>query len=133
VLQGKPPVEQNIVVEVSEEKENITQPEPVLGSTEYIEATIRDTFPEEPVIMVSISKCESGLMQFRKDGVVVKSPTDDYGVMQIHKPIWEKKSRELGLDIMTIDGNIKMARHIYEVQGLTAWTTYKNGCYKQFI
>ena len=76
--------------------------------------------------MVRIAGCESSFRQFEKDGGVVISPTGDYGLFQINKKVWHGRARELGLDYekSTAD-NLRMARHIYEKQGLKAWTCSK--------
>ncbi len=89
------------------------------------ELSIRDkvalAFPDEPRMM-DIIECESQFNQLNSRGKVLKSPTSDYGVMQINK-IHVKEAKRLGLDIFTsVDDNIKMGRIIYEQQGLDAWT-----------
>ncbi len=83
------------------------------------------TFPEAPDTMVAVAKCESGLKQFNSKGEVIVSPTKDFGLMQINQLVWDDKAKELGLDYKNnLEDNLKMARHIYEVQGKTAWVCY---------
>ncbi len=90
-----------------------------------IKEKVRRAFPEEPR-MVKIVQCESKFRQFDSRGNTLRSVTSDYGIMQIHLPIWGKKAKQLGLDIMgSIDDNIAMGRHIYEVQGIKAWACLK--------
>jgi len=75
--------------------------------------------------MVAIAKCESGLKQFKADGSVVVSPTHDYGLMQINRKTWHETSIKMGLDYQNnMLDNLKLARHIYDVQGVTAWVCY---------
>lgn len=76
--------------------------------------------------MVSIAKCESGLKQFKADGSVVVSPTHDYGIMQVNRKVWHATAEKMGLDYQNnIHDNLKLARHIYQVQGVTAWVCYQ--------
>lgn len=75
--------------------------------------------------MLAIAECESNTMQF-KNGKVVTSHTSDVGVFQVNLPVWELKALDLGYDIYSTHGNIKMARYIYEVQGKNAWVCYKH-------
>ena len=66
--------------------------------------------------MLAIANCESG---FKQEAV---SHTRDFGVMQINEKTWDATAREMGLDYKNNeDDNLKMARHIYEVQGREAW------------
>lgn len=85
-----------------------------------IEEKIAETFPEEKEIMLAVAKCESN---FNQDAV---SHTRDFGVMQINERTWHDTAEEMGLDYKNSeDDNLKLARHIYEVQGLSAWVCYK--------
>lgn len=49
-----------------------------------------------------------------------------FGIFQIHAKDWEQTAIKLGLpDYKTnVEQNLKMARHVYEVQGWDAWTCY---------
>lgn len=73
--------------------------------------------------MVDIARCESGLQQFNKDGTVLRGriTPKDIGLFQINEHYWLEESERIGLDIYSIDGNIKMAEHILKTQGRTAW------------
>lgn len=74
--------------------------------------------------MVKVVGCESGFKQFTSNGVLV-SPTHDYGYFQINWS-WIPKSKELGYDIMTMDGNYKMALWIYQnAGGIRNWSCNK--------
>lgn len=80
--------------------------------------------------MVTVAQCESGFIQFNKDGSVfrgVKNPKD-VGIFQINEPSWLKKSIELGYNIYTIEGNIQMARWIHDNAGISQWR-YSSGCW----
>jgi hypothetical protein len=91
-----------------------------------IEEKIIKTFPEAPELMLAIAKCESGVKQFREDGTVVKSPTRDFGLFQINEKTWHRVAQELGYDYKgSLDDNLKMARYVYDTQGITAWVCYR--------
>lgn len=85
-------------------------------------------------VMLAIAQCESEQEQFKPDGTTVHSHTNDWGYFQINATHWDKEAKRLGLDYKgsTVD-NILMAKHILKVQGITAWATYNNGCYKKHL
>lgn len=75
--------------------------------------------------MLRIAECESNTRQFYASSTkTVRSPTSDSGLFQIND-IWIPEAERLGIDIHTPEGNIAMAKHIREVQGLQAWSCYK--------
>lgn len=84
-----------------------------------------------------VCSCESGNgkygepKQFNPDGSVRFGKINplDTGMCQINQKYWLAKSKELGFDIFTEQGNIKMANWIYEKQGLTPWDWSKE-CWK---
>ena len=87
--------------------------------------------------MVPICACESSYegtrygkpQQFEKDGVTVRygrvNP-DDRGMCQINTKYWLKQSLDLGWDIETEDGNIRMANWIYDHHGTQPWSWSKS-------
>lgn len=99
-------------------------PEPVVKdySREGLKTLITEAFPDEP-IMLRIAECESGVRHFLANGEVIRSHTSDSGLYQVND-IWLPEAKRLGLDINTVEGNIAMAKHIKEVQGLSAWVCY---------
>lgn len=77
--------------------------------------------------MVEVAKGESGLQQWHKDGSLVKGRVDprDSGLFQINSGHWDAEAKRLGLDYKNnIEDNVKMARHIANTQGITAWVYY---------
>lgn len=78
--------------------------------------------------MLKVAYCESKYKQFNKNGSVHRGKVNDLdaGIFQINEKYWLKESKKLGLDIHTIEGNIKMAKHIKEKQGMNAWKPSKN-------
>jgi hypothetical protein len=75
--------------------------------------------------MLWTTKEESDFKQFGKDGKVLRSKTDDIGIMQINEPEFLEKSKELGYDIYTTEGNLRMALWIYQNHGPMRWVTYE--------
>jgi hypothetical protein len=79
-------------------------------------------FGDDAKRMEQIFKCESGLRQFDTNGNVIMSHTRDFGVAQINEKTWDSTAKEMGLDYKnSMIDNLKMARHIYDVQGKKAW------------
>ena len=79
--------------------------------------------------MVKVAEGESGLKQWHADGRVVRGIVDknDTGLLQINMRYHGAQAKKLGLDIEgSIVDNVKMARHIYDTQGITAWVFYNN-------
>ncbi len=76
--------------------------------------------------MWRIFYCESEHRQFKKDGTPLVSPTNDYGFAQINRKVWHSTAVELGLDYQnSLEDNLLMAKHVYEVQGISAWVCAK--------
>ncbi len=89
---------------------------------------IKKYFPNDP-IMVEVARGESGLKQWHDNGKVVRGivDPDDTGLLQINKRYWGEEAKRLGLDFENnIEDNVKMARHIADTQGITAWVYYND-------
>lgn len=93
------------------------------ANKETIEDLVREEFSDIP-IMVSIAKCESQFTQFNKDGSVHRGRINpaDVGTFQVNESYHLKESKKLGLDIYTVEGNLKYARHLYESEGVDPWS-----------
>ena len=90
-------------------------------------------FDTDEKVMLAIAQCESEQLQF-KDGTVVTSYTNDFGYFQINQKSWDKIAKQKDLDYKgSLHDNVLLAKYIYDTQGLRAWTTYKNGCYKKYL
>lgn len=80
--------------------------------------------------MVKVCEGESmGCQQWYPNGELVVGivDSDDKGALQINKRHWGKEAERLGLDFEnSVVDNIKMARHILDTQGITAWVYYNN-------
>jgi len=91
-----------------------------------IEALVREYFSDAPV-MVQIARCESGFRQFNGNGVVLKNPTSSAkGIFQIMESLHTRTAANLGHDILTIEGNLGYARHLYEKEGTRPWNASKH-------
>jgi len=87
---------------------------------EYIKTEYADT-----PILIAIAQCESNFRQFNPDGSVVRGKVDshDVGVMQINETYWLDKSKSLGDDIYTAEGNAAYAKYLYAKQGTDPWNS----------
>lgn len=79
------------------------------------EAYVRNYFSDIP-ILAEVARCESEFRHTDKTGKVLRGTKDprDVGVMQINEHYHLKKSKELGYDIHSIEGNVAYARYLYE-------------------
>ena len=75
-------------------------------------------------VLVDVARCESGFRQYDKDGYVLRGTVNqkDVGLFQINEKYWLDASLKLGYDIYSIDGNIEMAKYIFDTQGIEAWS-----------
>lgn len=88
--------------------------------------------PSIPLLLWEIAKCESGQRQYLSNGEVIKNyntnGTTDYGMFQINS-IHLEEAKSLGFDVMTLNGNIGYALHLYEENGTKDWGASKH-CHK---
>lgn len=84
--------------------------------------------PEIPEIMKNIARCESGERQFNQDGTVLRGQLNphDVGYFQINEQYHLEKSKSLGYDIYSFDGNIRYALWLYEREGTRPWNWSKS-------
>lgn len=98
------------------------------------EAYVRNYFSDIP-ILAEVARCESEFRQTDKNGNVLRGTKDprDVGVMQINEHYHLKKSKELGYDIHTIEGNVAYARYLYDENGEGAkpWMA-SSACWAKF-
>jgi hypothetical protein len=61
--------------------------------------------------------------EFLPDGSVLHGETnpDDIGLAQINLPIWGPQALKLGFDIYSYEGNLKMAKWIFDKYGSNPW------------
>jgi hypothetical protein len=104
---------------------------------------VAEPVPEEQVLLypelVPICGCESVgnkdaiPRHFNSDGTVLRGHVDprDTGMCQINTHYWLETANELGFDIETEQGNIKMANWIYDQSGPKPWK-WSAGCHGQY-
>ncbi len=93
-----------------------------------IEQQIENVFGEAADTMISIATCESRLLQFDYDGRVIhgKIHPADTGLFQVNMAVWSDEATKRNIDVNTVEGNIQMAKVIYDTQGLSAWNPSKS-------
>ncbi len=96
-----------------------------------VESRVREYFADIP-LMAEISKCESHFRQLEADGSVFRGIVNnrDVGALQINEYYHKARSQKLGLDINTLEGNMKYARILYEEQGGQPWIS-SSPCWKK--
>ena len=89
-----------------------------------IESSTREYFQDVP-LMAEIAKCESRFRQFEKDGSTFRGIVNnkDVGVMQINEYYHLKRAKKLGIDIYTVEGNLKYGRLLYSEEGSDPWSS----------
>lgn len=77
-----------------------------------------------PEILKRIAICESGNRQFDQEGNVVRGKYNpsDVGKFQINLNYWKEEANRLGYDLLTEEGNTKMALYILAKVGPKAWS-----------
>lgn len=90
------------------------------------EAEVREYFKDIP-LMVDIARCESHFTQFNTDGSVHRGVVNnlDVGVLQINEYYHLETSKKKGMNIHTLEGNMRYARDLYEREGAQPWSSSK--------
>jgi len=98
------------------------QKAPLQSISERIESQAKEV-GVDPILAHKIAFCESTLRQFNEDGSVLHGVhnSSDVGVFQINEKYHLAKSRELGYDIYTTDGNIGYAMYLLKKEGSRHW------------
>jgi hypothetical protein len=76
-----------------------------------------------PPVLHRIAQCESNGQHWTRNGKILRGTRNghDTGLFQINTVVWGKKAQELGYDIRTREGNIHMARYLFEHYGSVPW------------
>lgn len=87
------------------------------------EAVVREYYKEHP-LLIDIAHCESRFIQFDADGSVHRGKINnkDVGVMQINEFYHLEKSKSMGMDIYTLEGNLEYGLYLFETQGSQPWS-----------
>ncbi len=85
---------------------------------------LEDTFSKDSV-MIDVARCESGLRQFVGTGEVLRGGLGKkmIGIFQLYEDYHVGDAKARGFDIYSLDGNIKYAKSLYDVQGLQPWSS----------
>jgi hypothetical protein len=91
------------------------------------EQYVRQQFADTP-IMIQIAYCESTFRQLDSNGNPIKNHkgSSATGVMQIMASIHEEDANKLGMDINTLEGNVRFARYLYDKFGTKPWDDSKD-------
>lgn len=98
-----------------------------------LEAYVREYFKDTPEL-AEVAFCESTFRHFDNKGRVLKGEviSKDIGIMQINETYHAERSKKLGYDIYTLDGNLGYAKFLYEKQGIKPWNSSKR-CWKPAV
>lgn len=100
--------------------------EEIEGIIERRKGELPTKLPEE---LLPVAWCESGLKHYKSNGDITKSPTKDFGLLQINRA-WIDNAQKMGLDIFEKKDNIKFGIYLYEQNGLSDWRHSKH-CWKK--
>lgn len=91
------------------------------------ESAVREYFIDTPV-MIEIARCESNFRQFTDSGAVLRggSGSGMVGVFQFFESIHKSSALALGHDILTLEGNLAYAKHLYETEGAMPWNSARS-------
>jgi hypothetical protein len=89
-----------------------------------VEKEVRAYFADIPV-MIDIARCESKFRQFTDSGNVLRGGLSGgmVGIFQLFESIHTKTAKNLGFNLLTIEGNLGYARHLYTESGTTPWAS----------
>lgn len=104
----------------------------VLKNPKTVEEMLKEYFKDSP-IMIKVAWCESRNRQFEKNGEVFRGivNNNDVGIMQINTYYHEETAKKMGLDLMTLEGNIAYGKYLYEKEGTTPWNS-SSACWAKY-
>jgi hypothetical protein len=90
-------------------------------------------------LLKHIASCESWgdpnkePREFLPDGSILRGypNPDDIGLAQINAPLWAKTAEAHGWDIFTYQGNLAMAKWLFDQYGSKPWN-WSKGCWGQY-
>ena len=106
---------------------------PELTIPELIEKVSRD-YNLDPRLALAVAKCENNFKHYNQDGEVLSGRANrhDVGVFQINEQYHLAKSRELGFDIYTPDGNVEYAVWLMKAYGRAPWV-WSQPCWSKAV
>jgi hypothetical protein len=87
--------------------------------------------PSAATTLTAITGAESGFGKHVVSGVN-KDGSRDYGVGQINSHAWPQFGGP-AVASLPLQQQANIIAHVYNHQGLTAWSTYNNGAYKKYL
>lgn len=95
-------------------------------SSDDISKIVKNYYKDTP-ILANIARCESEYRQYNTNGSVFRGRVNnaDVGVMQINEKYHSARSKELGMDIHTLEGNLQYGALLYKEQGSRPWNASK--------
>ena len=96
----------------------------IVQTPDEIEKRVREFFADNPV-MIEVAKCESKFRQFTDAGNVLRGGSGGMmvGVFQFFESVHTTAAKKLGFDLLTVEGNIGYAKHVYAQSGTTPWAS----------
>ena len=93
-----------------------------IQKADTVEEVVDEYFKDTPILS-KVAFCESRYRQFDANGSILRGNANskDVGVMQINEDFHSLESQKLDMDIHTLEGNLKYAKHLYENEGLKPW------------
>lgn len=106
------------VVAVADNNISAINPKDVNDVARFVKQYYKDT-----PILIKVAKCESDMRQFDENGKILRgrANSDDVGVMQINEKYHLEDSKKMGIDIYTLEGNLKYGMYLYKEQGVSPW------------
>jgi hypothetical protein len=93
----------------------------MMSTEQYVRKAYKDT-----PVLIEIAYCESRFRHFNNEGNAIKNKdTSATGVMQIMASIHEEDAEKLGMDINTLEGNVRFAQYLYDKYGTKPWEADK--------
>ena len=91
------------------------------------ELVVKEVFKNDPV-MIEIARCESNYRQYNDDGTTLRGVVNplDKGAYQLNEKYHLESSRNMGLDINTLQGNLVYAWYLHYMQGESPWSASKS-------
>ena len=121
---------------------------PIGGGKEYIVCKIKETFPEEPDVMLAIAMSESGLNTEATNWNCKYTKVDETGATSTYSTSCKKQDRANAFSTdhglfqinnateaeKSLEGNLKAARAKYDTKlNKRHWSDFKNGKYLKYL
>lgn len=103
------------------------------GRSNTVEASVRAYFKDTP-ILAEIARCESEFKHIGRSGNIIRGRVNkgDLGVMQINKYYHAEDAEKVGLDLMTLQGNMAFAKRLYDRYGTSPWQS-SSDCWQKYV